>query len=421
MSGQMKTEILVIGGGAAGMMAAYTAAAEGRRVTLLERNAYLGRKLGITGKGRCNLCNDCSAREVLENVTRNERFLYSALSAFPPAEVKAFFEKRGVPLKTERGRRVFPVSDRAADIVNALRFACRDAGVEILHQRAIRILTENGTVSGVETEEGTIPARAVILCTGGLSYPATGSTGDGYKLAKALGHNVTELRPSLIPMESDDPLCADLTGLTLKNVTLTIRNGGKKPVFQELGELLFTHFGLSGPLVLSASAHMRAFETERYRAEIDLKPGLEEQQLDARILRDFAAAPNKELSNVLPALLPRRLVPYVLERADIAGLTPVNSVTRTQRRALLNEIKHFTVSLTGPRPVEEAIVTSGGIAVKEVDPSTMESKLVRGLYFGGEILDVDAYTGGYNLQIAWSTGHSAGLHAAVAVEGSKHV
>ena len=391
------------------MMAALTAAQRGRRVVLLEHEKFVGRKLRITGKGRCNLCNDCDVKRFLQNVPRNPKFLYGALTRFTPADTMAFFESLGVPLKTERGNRVFPVSDRAHDVANALERALRRAGVKLWEEtEAKRILTADGAVSGVETGEGVIACESVLVATGGLSYPLTGSTGDGLRFARELGHTVAEPRPSLVPLESDDPCCAEMQGFSLKNVALTVYDGADKPIFHELGEMLFTHFGVSGPLVLSASAHMRDFDRERYRLEIDLKPALDEKKLDARILRDFDKYKNRDFENALGDLAGRTMIPVLVRLSGIPGDTKVNSVTREQRQSLLRLFKAFPVSIRGPRPIAEAIVTSGGVAVSELDPRTMASRLVPGLYFAGEVIDCDAYTGGFNLQIAWSTGRLAG-------------
>lgn len=409
---KIKADVVVIGGGAAGMMAACSAAASGADVLLVERNKFVGRKVGITGKGRCNVTNNCTTKEMLENIPRNPRFMYSALTAFSPADAMTFFEDYGVPLKTERGRRVFPQSDRAADIVNALRRACSKTGVRIHTARATGLEVTDGYITGVVTEGESIACRAAIVCTGGKSYPVTGSDGDGYTLAKAAGHTVTPLCPSLVPLESDDPACHDLTGLSLRNVTLSVTAPGGKRIFTELGEMLFTHFGISGPLVLSASSNMRDYDKGQYIVHIDMKPGLDEQQLDARILRDFSKFSAKELSNALTELLNRRVITHVLRKAGISGSIKAAEVTKAQRRALAAVIKDFQIPITGPRPISEAIVTSGGVEVKEIVPSTMQSKLVNGLFFAGEVIDVDAYTGGYNLQIAWSTGRCAGYGAA---------
>nr|WP_243141834.1 MULTISPECIES: NAD(P)/FAD-dependent oxidoreductase [Oscillospiraceae] len=411
----MTPDIIVIGGGAAGCLAALTAARQGACVTLLERNQKLGRKLYITGKGRCNVTNDCGADEVLKNVPHNSRFLTSAVTRFPPSAVKELFAGLGVPLKTERGGRVFPASDRAADIIDALLMGLRRAGVNIAQERAEALLTEGGAVTGVTTERGRFPCKAVILATGGVSYPLTGSTGDGYRIAEALGHTVIPPRPSLVPLVAEQDFCAAMQGLSLKNVSVKVQNSRNKVVFQEQGEMLFTHFGLSGPLILSASAHMRDFDKERYSVFIDMKPALDEKTLDARLLRDFSENPNRDLHNVLDALVPRLMSPVLAELSGIPGETKVNSVTREQRRRLLELLKGLRVDIRGPRPVEEAIISSGGVKVTEVDPKTMGSKLVSGLYFAGELLDVDAYTGGFNLQIAWATGRAAGEAAAAAL------
>jgi len=403
--------VCVVGGGAAGMMAAVTAARLGAAVTLLERNPKVGRKLYITGKGRCNVTNHCSGEKVLEMVPRNSRFLYGAMSRTPPAWVEEFFSALGVELKVERGDRVFPASDRAADVVDALFREMKRLRVDIVQDRAVSLAVENGRAVGVAGERGRYSAGAVILATGGASYPATGSTGDGYRMARDLGHTVVPPRPSLVPLESDDRFCGAMQGLALKNVVLRVKNRKKKTVFQEQGELLFTHFGLSGPLVLSASAHMRDFEGDAYTCVIDLKPALDEQKLDARLVRELAGGANRDMDNVLGALAPRLLVPVLLERAEIPGDKKARDVTRQERRRLLELFKGFSVAVAGPRPIEEAIVTSGGVKVSEVNPKTMESKKIPGLFFAGELLDVDAYTGGFNLQIAWATGRAAGENA----------
>ena len=435
----MGNDLIVVGGGAAGMFSAIQAGLDGAKVLLLEPNDRLGKKLYITGKGRCNVTNHCAWQEVLKNVPRNSRFLYSALSAFPPSETEAFFERRGCALKVERGSRVFPVSDRSASVVDALKSALRETGVEVCRARAEALLTAEGRICGVRTDRGSFEAPAVILATGGKSYPATGSTGDGYRLAEALGHTVVPPVGSLVPLVEDGGWCAKMQGLALKNVSVRLYESlpagaptqslpleGKvppqgadevgpvtrtvsKPVFEEFGELLFTHFGLSGPVILSASAHMEA--GRRYTVTIDLKPALDEEKLDARILRDFAENQNRNFENALSGLFPKTMIPVMIERSGIPAGEKVNSVTKAQRRTLLELTKRFSVSISGKRPVEEAIVTSGGISVKEVNPKTMESRLVPGLYFAGEILDVDAYTGGFNLQIAWATAYAAG-HAA---------
>ena len=402
------TDIVVVGGGAAGMMAAVTAARMGASVTLVERNRKVGRKLYITGKGRCNVTNHCSPEEVRAAVSRNGKFLYSALEHTPPAWAEEFFEALGVPLKVERGNRVFPVSDKSADIIDALFFELKRLKVPVIQGRVVRIHAQ-----AVELESGDrLSCKAVILATGGLSYPATGSTGDGHRLARELGHTVVDIKPSLAPLESPDPFCGQMQGLALKTVALTVKNQKKKTVFQEQGELLFTHFGLSGPLVLSASAHMRDFDKEQYTCAIDLKPALDEADLDARLVRELTAGANKDMDNLMGALAPRLLVPVLLERADIPGNKKAHDLTKGERRRLLELFKSFTVAVSGPRPIEEAIITSGGVKTSEVDPKTMMSKKVSGLFFAGELLDVDACTGGFNLQIAWATGRAAGEGAA---------
>ena len=403
--------IIVIGGGAAGLMAAGTAAEQGAQVTLLETNEKVGRKLFITGKGRCNVCNNCDVQEVLRNVPVNPRFLYSALGGFGPADVMDFFESRGVALKTERGNRVFPQSDKAADIIDALFLWVKRAGVTIVHTTADELLIEDGVLTGVRAGHKAYKADRIIVATGGASYPQTGSTGDGYRFARQAGHTVVPANPSLVPLVEDGDTCQKLMGLSLRNVQLTVYENEKK-LYSDFGEMLFTHFGLSGPLVLSASAHMRHFGSQKYRVEIDLKPALDEKTLDARILRDFSAAQNRDFENSLSALLPRSMIPVVIARSGIDPLQKVNSITKQQRRALLETIKCFSVPIACKAPVEDAIVTSGGVKVSEVNAKTMESKRVQGLYFAGELLDVDAYTGGFNLQIAWATGRLAGLSAA---------
>ena len=405
--------VIVAGGGAAGMMAAITAARAGADVLLLEPNDKVGRKLYITGRGRCNVTNNCGRDELTAAILRNGKFLYSSFDRFGSAETMAFFEGLGVKLKTERGSRVFPVSDRAADIVDALFFELRRQGVEIRQDRVTGLAVREGQLSVVRTEKGgeLKDCKAFILATGGASYPRTGSTGDGYRLAREAGHTIVPIRGSLVPLESEDLCCARLQGLSLRNVELRVRNERGKTVFREQGELLFTHFGLSGPLVLSASAHMD-FAKSRYAAHIDLKPALDEQRLDARLLRDFEERANQDYANALGGLVPRSMVPVLVERTGVPAEAKVHDIRREQRRKLLETLKDFRVPLSGSRPVEEAVVTSGGVAVGEVNPKTMESKKAGGLFIAGELLDVDGYTGGFNLQIAWSTGHAAGLAAA---------
>lgn len=402
--------VVVIGGGAAGMMAAGCAAEHGAAVTLLEPNDRLGKKLLITGKGRCNVTNDCAPEDFFPNVPRNPRFLYSAIYAFPPREVMAWFEARGCALKTERGNRVFPQSDKSASVIDALRAELRRLGVRVLQERALDIVTQDGAVCGIETDGGFHKTERVILATGGCSYPQTGSTGDGYRMLEKLGHTIVPPVGSLVPLVEKGYDCKQMQGLALKNVALRLVNQKGKTVFEEFGELLFTHFGLSGPVVLSASAHMN--EKDSYTVLLDLKPALDEQKLDLRLLRDFEKFQNRDFENALVELLPRSMIPVIVRRSGIPAEEKVHSITREQRRALLELMKRFPVEIACKAPVEEAIVTSGGVKVSEIEPGTMQSKRVRGLYAAGELLDVDAYTGGFNLQIAWATGRAAGLAAA---------
>lgn len=402
------------------MMAALTVRQSGGPVTLIERNPKLGRKLYITGKGRCNLTNHCSVDETLAHIPRNGKFLYSAMSAFPPSATEEFFEGLGVPLKVERGNRVFPVSDKASDVIDALFAALRRSGVPIVEGRVTGLELLRGQVAAVRTDTDRFPADAVILATGGLSYPATGSTGDGYALAKSVGHTVVEPRGSLVPLEAEG--CAPLQGLSLKNVSLCVTNEKHKPLYREQGELLFTHFGLSGPLVLSASAHLRHYDRERYTAHIDLKPTLHQEQLEARMVRDLEKYANRDMSNYILTLVPHLLAPVVLERSGIPADLKLHSLMKESRRTLAESLKDLRFPICGPRPVAEAIVTAGGVNVKEVDPKTMASKLCQGLYLAGELLDVDGYTGGFNLQIAWCTGRAAGTAAAEQIsEGGNHL
>ncbi len=405
--------IVVIGGGAAGMMAAIRAAACGAEVTIAERNDRMGKKLRITGKGRCNVTNDCDTREFLNHVPTNPRFLYSALSCFSTEDTKAFFEDAGVPLKTERGRRVFPVSDRAEDIVSAMVRQVQQSGVKTVHARADGLDVKDGKIVGVSFGERHIAADAVIIATGGRSYPGTGSDGDGYKLAASVGHTVTPLIPSLVPLTSKSKLCPSLQGLSLKNTALTVTDTQSgKTVYEDFGEMMFTHFGMTGPMILSASAHLSNMSAGRYEAHINLKPALDERQLDARILSDFAKYSNKDFINALSDLLPAKLIPVVVGLSGIDGRKKVNSVTREERQSLVSVIRDLRIRIDGFRPIAEAIITKGGVSVAEINPKTMCSKLVGGLYFAGEVIDVDAYTGGYNLQIAFSTGALAGESAA---------
>lgn len=403
--------LVIIGGGAAGLMAAnriIEQKSRGLHITLVEKNSRPARKVMITGKGRCNVTNNCDVNTLIANTVKNGKFLYSAFNNFTSADTMNFFESRGVTLKTERGNRVFPVSDKAVSIVDALSKAPLKY-CQVLEDSAEEIITENGAVKGVLLKSGKrIEADLVILATGGASYSGTGSTGDGYKIASALGHTVTELKPSLVGLNCHEGFCTRLAGLSLKNVTLSVfEEGKKKPVYKELGEMLFTHTGVSGPLALSGSAYIRHLEKKNYYLEIDLKPALDEAQLDKRILRDFEEELNRNFANSLDKLLPKSLIPVVVSLSGIARETKVNQISREQRATLVNVIKHLRLNVTSFRPLEEAIVTSGGIKVSEIDPSNMASKLVSGLFFAGEIIDVDAFTGGFNLQIAFSTGVAA--------------
>lgn len=410
-------DIVIIGAGPAGLMAAVSAGKEKNAdIVILERNERPARKLMITGKGRCNVTNNCDNATLLSNVPGNGKFLYSAFSEFSSLDTMNFFESRGVPLKTERGNRVFPVSDKAVSIVDALVEAAKKVAV-IKHIRAAEIITENGSVCGVKTENGdVIKAKSVIIATGGLSYPLTGSTGDGYVMAKKAGHTVTEQRPSLIRLLCHEGFCSHLSGLSLKNITLSLyREGKPKPVFKELGEMLFTHSGISGPLTLSASAYIRDI-SKPHTVKIDLKPALDREQLDRRILRDFEEQKNRDFANSLFSLLPKSIIPVIIKMSGIAPNTKVNQISREQRADLITAIKEFTLHITGFGPIEEAVITSGGVSVKEVNPKTMQSKLADGLFFAGEVLDVDAFTGGFNLQIAFSTGFSAGKNAALYIK-----
>ena len=406
-------KIVVIGGGAAGMMAACTAAEHGAKVTLIERNSQLGIKVNITGKGRCNVTNDSEPEALIKNTLTNGRFLYSAFAGLSAQDTMAFFERIGVPLKVERGKRVFPVSDNARDITGALKTHLHRLGVTVLQHRVKNIVLKDGVVSGVSLQDGSvIEADRVILATGGRSYPRTGSDGDGYRMAQALGHTVTALRPSLVPLLTEETTPAQMEGLALKNVTLTIKKDGKK-IFFDFGEMVFTAKGISGPLVLSASAHLGVKKhTYPYEAMIDLKPALDADTLDKRLLRDFEENINRDFANALSNLLPAKMIPVMIEMCGISARQKVNTITRAQRENLCRLLKAFPFTVIAAGGWEEAVVTAGGIAVKEIDPKTMASKLVPGLYFAGEIMDVDAYTGGFNLQIAWSTGYCAGQAAA---------
>ena len=402
----MAFDVCVIGGGPAGMFAAITAAQAGCSVLLLERNDRLGKKLLITGKGRCNVTNNCGADEVLRNTPRNGKFLFSAMAAFPPAEIMAFFEKEGCALKTERGNRVFPVTDRSQSILDTLTRKMRSLGITVKTARVNGIDADEAGVTGVDSSAGFFPCKKVILATGGASYPTTGSTGDGYRMAKELGHTVVEPQGSLVPLETAGNDCQEMQGLALRNVAVKLLNPKGKAMYKDFGEMLFTHFGISGPTVLSASAHIG--KGDGWKLSIDLKPALEENKLDDRILRDLEMYQNRSMENALTDLLPRSMIPVILRRLNVDPALQANSFTKQNRRALIELLKNFTVEITGKRPVAEAIITSGGVKVGEIDPKTMESKKVPGLYFAGEIIDCDAYTGGFNLQIAWATAYAAG-------------
>ena len=402
----MMYDVIVIGGGPAGMFAAITAARSGNKVLLLERNERLGKKLLITGKGRCNVTNHCTAAEVLQNIPRNGRFLYSALETFPPAAVMEFFEQHGCMLKVERGNRVFPVTDKASSVLECLRNVMHRSGVIVRTERVLQILALDGRVNGIKTERGKYDASAVIVATGGVSYPTTGSTGDGYAMAEALGHTIVPPEGSLVPLECLESDCRDMQGLSLRNVGVKLLNAKGKVLYKDFGELLFTHFGVSGPTVLSASAHLKG---ERCQLVIDLKPALDEGKLNDRILRDLDQYRNRSMENALSDLLPKSMIPVVLKRLQIPADLQANSLTKQQRRSLVELLKNFRFEITEKRPVAEAIITSGGIKTAQIDPKTMESKLISGLYFAGEIIDCDAYTGGFNLQIAWSTAYAAGM------------
>lgn len=402
----MQYDGIVIGGGPAGMFAAITAANRGQKVLLLERNDRLGKKLLITGKGRCNVTNDCSGQEVLQNTPRNGKFLYSAMNAFPPEKAMAFFEENGCALKTERGNRVFPVTDKSQSVLECLQKELRRQQVVVKTARVKEIITEAGIARGVRTQNETIRSKWVILATGGASYPTTGSTGDGYAMAELLGHTVVAPQGSLVPLETAGHDCQDMQGLALRNCGVKLLNAKGKVLYKDFGELLFTHFGVSGPTVLSASCHLKG---EGCRLVIDLKPALEDNKLDDRIQRDLELYKNRSMENALTDLLPRSMIPVILRRLEIDPNLQANSLTKQKRRGLVELLKAFSVEITGKRPVAEAIITSGGIRVSEIDPKTMQSKKVPGLYFAGEIIDCDAYTGGFNLQIAWATAHAAGM------------
>lgn len=416
--------VIVIGGGASGMLAAVHASYAGARVTLIDKNGKLGVKVRITGKGRCNVTNDSDREEFLRNVPRNPRFLYAALARFSTADTQSFFEMLGVPLKVERGRRVFPVSDRANDIADALAAHVRDCGVTVVRDtvRSILFFEDGGErrVRGVRLEYGgELSGDAVIVATGGRSYPRTGSDGDGYRFARAAGHTVTEISPSLVPIVTEGSLAPTLQGLSLKNVTLRVlerRGDGEERIFEDFGEMMFTHFGVTGPLVLSASAHLDGIAPGKYTVEIDLKPALDEKVLDERVLSDFAKFANRDLVNALSELLPQKLIKPIILLSEIPERTKVRDITREERQRLVRVLKHLRLRVRGFRPIDEAIVTRGGVSTAEIRPGSMASKIAHGLYFAGEVIDVDAYTGGFNLQIAFSTGIAAGYAAALGDE-----
>ncbi|MDE7365621.1 MAG: NAD(P)/FAD-dependent oxidoreductase [Ruminococcus sp.] len=403
------TDTIIVGAGASGCMAGVFSARYGKSVLIFEPNEKIGRKLRITGKGRCNVTNNSPVEEHMKNIPVNSRFMYSSFSNFGASDTMNFFEEIGVPLKTERGNRVFPVSDKAEDIVNAFDKELKKLNVKIIHKRVESLIIENGICCGVVAQGKEYRSNSVLIACGGKSYSVTGSTGDGYTLAESAGHTVTELKPSLVPIVSDDKFCSELMGLSLHNVTLKLYDG-EKVIYSEFGEMLFTHFGLSGPLVLSASSHIRQMQKNRYKFTIDLKPALSPEQLDARIQRDFAENLNRDFINGIRKLLPSKLIPVIVKISGISPERKVNSITKEERRKFGELIKAFPVKISGFRPIDEAIITSGGVSVKEINPKTMESKLVSGLFFAGEVIDVDAYTGGFNLQIAFSTAYSASLY-----------
>lgn len=406
-------KVIVIGAGAAGMMAAGWAGFYGNDVVIIEKNNRVGCKLMITGKGRCNITNNCDIDEFMLNVPTNPRFLYSAINNFNIQDTINFFENRGLKLKTERGNRVFPVSDKAVDVVDNLNNFIKENNCNIINDSVKSLIVNDKSVCGVITDKGEkYYCDRVIIATGGKSYPLTGSTGTGYKLAKQVGHTIVSIKPSLVPIVSSDDFCSRLMGLSLRNISLSvIENSSNKVIYTDFGEMLFTHFGVSGPVVLSSSAHLsHKRDISNYHLRIDLKPALTEKQLDKRILRDFDIFKNKSIQNSLNKLLPSKIIPVVIEKSKIPFDTKCNSITKEQRYALVSVIKNFTINIKGFRPIEEAIVTSGGVNTKEINPKTMESKICKGLYFAGEVIDVDAYTGGFNLQIAFSTGYLAGIN-----------
>ncbi|WP_458407849.1 NAD(P)/FAD-dependent oxidoreductase [Anaerotignum sp.] len=406
----MKKKVIVVGAGAAGLMAAGRAAEKGHEVHLYEKNNRIGKKILITGKGRCNVTNDSDVEGLLDNIPGNPYFMYSSFYQLDSFGLQEFFKNLGLELKVERGKRVFPVSDRSLDVVLALEKYIKQNKVKLhLESPVDSILIEDGKAAGIRLKNGKEEkADGVIVCTGGLSYPGTGSTGDGYRFAKAAGHHVTKLYPSLVPLKTAENWCHELMGLSLKNIEITVKNNKGKKVYTDFGEMLFTHFGVSGPVILSASRHIILTIEEGYKLYIDLKPAMDEKKLDARLLRDFEKFANKDFINALDELLPQKLIPVIIELAEIDPRKKVNSITKEERKRLLGLIKALPLTITGVTGYNEAVVTCGGIETDEIDPSTMESKLVKNLHFAGEVLDVDAYTGGFNLQIAFSTGYTAG-------------
>lgn len=404
-------KVTIVGGGAAGMMAAIIASKNGKKVTLIEQNEKLGKKLFITGKGRCNITNACDIEDLFQSVVTNPKFLYSSFYSFSNDMLMDFFEKIGLPYKVERGNRVFPLSDHSSDVIKVLEREMKNNGVEILlNTKVSSIIVENNICKGVNIKGGkAIYSDSVIVATGGVSYPRTGACGDGYKFAKSVGHSIIETKPSLVPFELADSCCKDLMGISLKNVSATIYADGKK-IYSDFGEMLFTHFGVSGPIIIKASAYIHKYLDKDLTLTIDLKPALDEKQLDERLIKDFNIFINKQLKNGLEKLLLRSLIPVIIDKAGIDGDKKINELTKEERHKLLITIKNVPFKITGLRGWDEAIITKGGVKVKEIDPGTMESKLTSGLYFAGEVLDLDALTGGFNLQIAWSTGYLAGLN-----------
>jgi predicted Rossmann fold flavoprotein len=404
-----KGKIIVIGGGPAGMMAAATAGKRGLDVTLIEKNEKLGKKIYLTGKGRCNVTNNADIEDLIANVPTNGKFLYSAFYTFTNQDLINLLNNLGLKLKIERGNRVFPESNKSSDVIRTLEKYVRSNNVKVLRSEVSKIEVEKGRVIGVLLKDGSsLPCNSVIVATGGMSYPSTGSTGDGYRFARECGHTVTPLYPSLVPLETMEAWPKDAQGLSLRNIQITVFNNRNREVYKDFGEMVFTHYGVSGPVILSASSYMGKKDPQNYKLKIDLKPALSEEQLDSRIQRDFTKYSRKILANGLDDLLPKKLIPVVIDLSRIPADKPINQISREERHTLVRLLKELTLTIKGYRPIKEAIITSGGVSVKEIDPGTMESKLVSGLYFAGEVIDVDAYTGGFNMQIAFSTGYLAG-------------